>query len=255
MSGESPNQAATIRARAGSARIGELARQLVRRINVQPIDQALRDGKGIACASAVADIAAYLLQTGRRPPSGDTGAYCRARAKLKLTVLQRLVRESGGQLEQEVERSWLWKGRHAKLVDGFTFTLPDTPENQAAFPQIAEQRPGVGLPIARACVVLSLATACVCDLAVGPCEGKETGESALLRGMLETFDANDVAVFDRCYCSFLMLALLSRRGIHVCARLHQRRRSDFRRGRRLGPGDHLITWTRPKTPTWMAQEQ
>jgi len=102
--------------------------------------QTLRDGKGVACAAAVADIATYLLQTGRRPPSGDTGAYCRARAKLKLTALQRLVRESGGQLEHEVEHAWLWKGRHAKLVDGFPFTRPDTPENQAAFPQIAERR-------------------------------------------------------------------------------------------------------------------
>jgi putative transposase len=216
--------------------------------------QTLRDGKGVACTSAVADIATYLLQTGRRPPSGDTGAYCRARAKLKLTALQRLVREAAGQLEREVDRSWLWKGLHAKLVDGFTFTMPDTAENQAAFPQIVEQQPGVGLPIARACVVLSLATAGVCDLAVGPCEGKETGESALLRGLLESFVENDVVVFDRCCCSFLMLALLSQRGLHVCARLHQRRHSDFRRGRRLGPGDHLITWTRPKKPTWMTPE-
>ncbi len=217
--------------------------------------QMLRDGKGVACASAVADIATYLLQTGQRPPSGDTGAYCRARAKLKLPALQRLVRASAQQLEEQAPRGWLWKGRHAKLVDGFTFTMPDTPENQAAFPQIAEQRPGVGLPIARACVVLSLATAGVCDLAVGPCEGKETSESALLRGLLETLEKDDVVVFDRFYCSFLMLALLSLRGVHVCARLHHRRPIDFRRGRRLGPGDHLITWTRPKRPAWMTQEQ
>jgi len=203
----------------------------------------------------VADIATYLLQTGQRPPSGDTGDYCRARAKLSLTALQRLVRESAGQLEQEVDRSWLWKGLHAKLVDGFTFTLPDTPENQAAFPQIGAQRPGVGLPIARVCAVLSLATACVCDLAIGPYEGKETGENALLRGLLETFEQNDVVVFDRYYGSFMMLALLSLRGLHVCVRLHQLRHSDFRRGRRLGPGDHLITWTRPQRPRWMSQEQ
>jgi len=217
--------------------------------------QTLRDGKGVACASAVADIATYLLQTGQRPPSGDTGAYCRARAKLKLRALQRLVRESAQQLEEQAPRGWLWKGRHTKLVDGFTFTMPDTPENQAAFPQIAEQRPGVGLPIARACVVLSLATACVCDLAVGPCEGKETSESALLRGLLKVLEKNDVVVFDRFYCSFLMLALLSLQGVHVCARLHHRRPIDFRRGRRLGPGDHLITWTRPKRPAWMTPEQ
>ena len=217
--------------------------------------QMLRDGKGIACAAAVADIAAYQLQTGQRPPSGDTGDYCRARAKLKLTALQRLVREGAQQLEYQVDGSWLWMGLHAKLVDGFTFTMPDTPENQAAFPQNPAQRPGVGLPIARVCAVLSLATASLWDLAVGPYEGKETGESALLRGLLGTFEKDDVVVFDRHYCSFLMVALLAQGGQHVCARLHQRRHSDFRRGRRLGPGDHLITWTRPKKPAWMAQPQ
>ena len=216
--------------------------------------QTLRDGKGVACAAAVADIAAYLLQTGRRPPSGGTGAFCRARAKLKQTAIQRLVRGAAGDLEEQVPRSWLWKGLHAKLVDGFTFTMPDTPENQAQFPQIGAQRPGVGLPLARVCAVISLATACVCDLAIGPYEGKETGETALLRELLETFDENDVVVFDRYYGSFMMLALLSLRGLHVCVRLHQLRHSDFRRGRRLGPGDHLITWTRPQRPQWMSPE-
>jgi len=217
--------------------------------------QTLRDGKGVACAAAVADIATYMLQTGQQPPCGDTGDYCRARAKLNPTALRRLVRESAGQIEAEARAGWLWKGLHAKLVDGFTFTLPDTPENQQTFPQISAQRPCVGLPIARVCAVLSLATACLCDLAVGPYEGKETGESALLRTLLDTFDANDLVVFDRYYGSFLMLALLAQRRLHVCARLHHRRHSDFRQGRHLGPGDHLITWTRPKRPAWMAPEQ
>jgi len=217
--------------------------------------QTLRDGKGVACAAAVADIATYLLQMGQRPPSGDTGDYCRARAKLKLAPLQRLVRESADELEAEAPTPWLWKGRHAKLVDGFTFTMPDTPDNQEQFPQIRGQQKGVGLPIARVCTITSLATAAVCDLALGPYEGKQTGENALLRQMLGTFNAGDVVVFDRYYCSFMMVALLSQRGLHVCARLHQRPHSDFRRGRRLGPGDHLITWTRPQKPAWMSQEQ
>lgn len=217
--------------------------------------QTLRDGKGIARASAVADIATYQLQMGQQPPSGNTGDYCRARAKLSLPAIQRLVRESAGQLEADAPRPWLWKGLHAKLVDGFTFTMPDTPENQAVFPQLRVQPPGVGLPLARACVVLSLTTAGVCDLALGPYAGKETGETALLRELLETFDKNDVVVFDRYYGSFMMLALLSLRGLHVCVRRHQLRHSDFRRGRRLGPGDHLITWTRPQRPRWMSQVQ
>ena len=217
--------------------------------------QTLRDGKGAACAAAVADIATYMLQTGRRPPSGDTGDYCRARAKLNLTALQRLVRESAQQLEREADKSWLWKGLHAKIVDGFTFTMPDTPENQAAFPQLQSQMPGVGFPIARACAVVSLATASICNLAIGPYEGKQTGEPALLRGMLDTFEENNIAVFDRYYCSYMMLAMLINNDTHACARLHQNRISDFRRGRRLGPDDHLVTWYRPLRPNWMSSEQ
>ena len=78
------------------------------------------------------------------------------------------------------------------------------------------------------------------DLAFGPYSGKETGETALLRSLLESLSEGDLLVLDRCYCSFLMIALLVGRKIDVCTRLHQRRRADFRRGRRLGPDDHLI---------------
>ena len=217
--------------------------------------QALRDGKGASCAAAVADIATYLLQTGRQPPAGDTGDYCRARAKLSLPALRRLVVESAEQLEGRAEECWLWNGLHAKLVDGFTFTMPDTPDNQAEFPQLRTQRPGAGFPIARCCTVVSLATACVCNLAVGPYQGKQTGENALLRDLLDTFNKNDVVVFDRYYGSFMLLAMLSLRGVQVCTRLHQCRTSDFRRGHRLGQEDHLITWTRPAKPAWMSQPQ
>jgi len=216
--------------------------------------QALRDGKGAACAGAVADIATYQQQTDGPVPSGDTGDYCRARAKLDLDALRALVRQGAGQLEHAAKPSWLWHGLHPKLIDGFTFTMPDTLDNQLQFPQQARQRPGAGFPIARGCVVLSLATAAVHDMNIGPYAGKQTGESALLREMLDSLDGSDVAVFDRCFCSFLLLAILQQRGVHFCARLHQRRPVDFRRGRRLGRDDHLVTWTRPKRPEWMSEE-
>jgi len=182
--------------------------------------QTLRDGKGSACSAAVADIATYMLQTGQQPPSGDTGDYCRARAKLNLPALQRLVRQSSDQLENGAEKSWLFKGLHAKLVDGFTFTMPDTPENQDVYPQLKNMPGGVGVPIARACAVLSLTTGCVCDIAVGPYQGKETGETALLRKILDVFDENNIAVFDRYYCSYMMLALLMNRGVHAVSYTH-----------------------------------
>ena len=90
------------------------------------------------------------------------------------------------------------------------------------------------------------------DLAVGPYKGKETGESALLRSMLGSLAAGDIAVMDRYYCSFMMIARLLSQGTHTCARKHHlRHSSDFRRGRRLGKHDHVIVWTRPQRPSWM----
>lgn len=215
------------------------------------LSQVLRDGKEASCQAALARVTVHQQQCGGAVPTKDTGDYCRARAKLSEAALAELTREVAEQLETQADEAWLWKGRHVKLVDGFTFTMPDTPANQAAFPQPKTQKAGVGFPIARACAILSLATACVMDLALGPYCGKETGESALLRELLDSLDADDVLVADRYYCSFLLIALLLGRGVNVCARLHHRRKADFRRGRRLGPDDHLITWTRPPRPAWM----
>jgi hypothetical protein len=216
--------------------------------------QVLRDGKGAACAAAVADIGTYTQQMDLPVPSGNTGDYCRARAKLNPKALRRLVGLAAEDLEQAADPSWLWHGMHAKLVDGFTFTMMDTPANQRAFPQAKTQAPGVGLPVARACAILSLATAAIQDIAIGPYEGKETGETALLRSLLDDLHEGDLVVFDRYFCSYMMLALLQGRSVQACTRLHQRRRSDFRRGRRLGEYDHRVTWTRPVRPSWMAED-
>jgi putative transposase len=104
--------------------------------------QVLRDGKGAACAAAVADIATYGQQMGRAVPCGDTGDFCRARAKLSQPALRHLTGQVGEDLEERADPSWLWHGMHAKLVDGFTFTMMDTPANQNQFPQAKTQTPG-----------------------------------------------------------------------------------------------------------------
>jgi hypothetical protein len=217
------------------------------------LGQVLDDAKEAACQAAVAAIVTYRLQGGETTPTSDTGDYCRARSKLSAAALRAVTVEVAAELEAQAAPQWLWKNRHAKLVDGFTFTMPDTAENQAAYPSPKSQKKGVGLPISRAAVILSLATCCALDVAHGPYAGKETGETALLRGLLGSFLAGDVAVMDRYYCSFMMIALLLGRGVQVCARMHQKRHVDFRRGRRLGSHDHLIVWTKPQRPTWMDQ--
>jgi len=217
------------------------------------LGQVLRNGKEASCQSAVARVVTHQQLHSAAVPTDDTGDYCRARNKLSQAALRDLNCQIAADLQAEARSEWLWKGQHAKLVDGFTFTMPDTAKNQAVYPSPRTQKKGVGLPIARAAVILSLATACAMDLAEGPYSGKETGETALLRTMLKSFRAGDIAVMDRYYCSFMLIALLLLQGVQVCARMHQRRHVDFRRGRRLGAYDHIIAWQKPQRPDWMEQ--
>jgi hypothetical protein len=210
------------------------------------LQQVLSSKQQAACSSAVANICKWAECTGASVPSGDTGDYCRARAKLNIEALRELTRHTAGGLDAGAPDDWLQVGRPVKLVDGFTFTMPDTPANQQAFPQAPTQEPGIGFPIARAVAVLSLTTAAIRDLAMGPYSGKETGETALLRDIYDALDPGDIAVFDRCYGSYMTLAQLALRHVDSCSRLHQRRVVDFSKGRRLGPGDYLMTWVRKR---------
>jgi Transposase DDE domain len=218
------------------------------------LSQVLFKDEQRSCLAAVARVIVLLVALGKRPCADDSGAYCRARAKLPVPILRRLAVQVADGCEQQVPREWLWKGRHVHLVDGSTISMPDTPANQAEYPQPTTQEPGLGFPIARLVVLLSLTTAMIKDLAVGPYAGKETGETALLRELLECFQSGDILLADRYFCSYFMIALLRERGVDVVTRLHQARTADFRRGRRLGPGDHLVEWQRPVKPEWMDQE-
>jgi hypothetical protein len=219
------------------------------------LSQVLFKGEQRSCVAAVARVIVLLVSLEQRPCADDSGAYCRARAKLPVAIIRRLAVQVAEGCEQQVPAEWLWKGRHhVYLADGSTVSMPDTAANQADYPQPATQEPGLGFPIARLVVLISLATAMIKDMALGPYAGKETGETALLRQLLECFQSGDILLADRYYCSYFMIALLLERGVDFVVRLHQARTADFRRGRRLGPGDHLVDWQRPAKPEWMAQE-
>ena len=218
------------------------------------IGQVLQDGKQSSCNAAVTNATRYMLEHGMQPPGPDSGQYCRARHKLDVKVLRQLVCDVAEKMSSLNPDHWLWQGKNVKLVDGFTFTMPDTPENQQEFPQSKTQAPGVGFPIARACVVLSLANACIHNIAIGPYAGKETGETALLRKVLDSFKPGDIMLADRYFCSYFMLAILKSHGIDVCMRLHQLRKVDHSKVKWLGNNDYIDTWHRPQRARWMPQE-
>ena len=129
--------------------------------------------------------------------------------------------------------------------------MPDTPDNQEKYPQPASQKPGLGFPLARLVVLISLATGGVLDVAVGPNKGKKTGEHALLRQIMEVFKTGDILIADRYYCSYFLLAILHKMEVDAVFQIHASRKIDFRKGRRLGKRDHVVEWRKPVRPDWM----
>jgi hypothetical protein len=207
-----------------------------------------------SCRATVARLIVWLAINGRKPCSSENNSDCEARQRLPLGAIIRLVRRTAREIDEGATVDWLWNGRRVSLVDGTTASMPDTPKNQAAFPQSATQGIGLGFPVVRLVAIISLATGVVRDLASGPYKGKETGETALVRGLLDGLEAGAILLGDRSFASYFMLAELMRRGIDALFRMHQRRKFDFRRGRRLGRDDHVVEWSKSDRPEWMDEE-
>jgi len=199
-----------------------------------------------SCRDTVARLLAWRVAGGLPGCSARTGSYCDARQRLPLELLQGLVREEGRELEQQADENTLWKGRHVKIADGTTATMPDTPANQAVYPRRRNQARGVGFPIVRIMFVLSWVYGTVLDLAEGPMRGKKTGENTLLRGLSGALQEGDVLLLDRLLGSYQQIATCRHQKVDVVARQHHSRTTDFRRGRWLGTLDHIVTWHRPK---------
>jgi len=213
------------------------------------IEQVL--GADHSCQDAVARGLSARVALGQAPCSLNTGPYCKARARLALGLIERLGRETAARLCAAQPAPWLWRGRAVKLVDGTTVSMPDTETNQRAFPQSREQKPGLGFPLARLLGIVSLSCGAVLEWASGPCEGKNSGETALLWSLMDKLEAEDVVVADRYFAGYFGIARLHQLGVDVLIRQHQRRHTDFRRGRRLGKRDHVVSWARPQRPGWM----
>ena len=213
------------------------------------IEQTL--GADHSCQDAVARGLSGRVALGQSPCSLNNASYCRARTRLALSLIERIGREVGERLRASQPAVWRWRGREVKLIDGTTVSMPDTAENQAAFPQSKSQKPGLGFPLARVVAIISLSCGAVLEWAISPCEGKRTGETALLWQLAHCLRSGDVVIADRYFTGYFMLAWLIRHGADVVVRQHQLRHTDFRRGKRLGAKDHVVAWVRPPQPAWM----
>jgi hypothetical protein len=211
-----------------------------------------------SCQQVVNDAMVKRVIAGMKPGSTDTGGYCKARARLPMSMVSTLAREAAGIIAKGAPPWWHWQNRRVRLVDGATVTLPDTQENQAAFPQSSSQKPGLGFPICRVVALLCLGSGALLDAAMGPCEGKGSDEQSLLRDMLDSLQEGDILLGDALYASYFLLWDLIRGGVDGLFEQHggRKRSTDFSKGEKLGVRDHLIVLSKPKQkPDWMSQDE
>jgi hypothetical protein len=209
-----------------------------------------------SCRNALSRLLAYRVARGLPACSTDTGSYCQARQRLPEELVSRLARETGTELHRQAPDDWRLHGRPIKTVDGSTVSMPDTPENEAAFGKPRNQRGKSGFPLARILTIFCLATGAVLETAMGRYRGKQTGELSLFRSVQATLQKDDILLGDRLFCTYFDIARLRERGVDVVFRQHTHRRTDFRRGKKLGREDHLVIWTKPKSrPDWMSKEE
>lgn len=207
------------------------------------------------CQNAVAGMIAKEFILNKNTIGNSNSSYVKARQKLPADMLYELVKLVGVELSECIPAEWKVFGRPLKAFDGTTLTMADTPANRLLYPKHSNQRKNIGFPLARLVVVMCLATGTIIDYALGPCKGKGTGESALLRTMLDGFKPNDIVLADRYYPHFFMLWDLKKRRVDGVFRAAAQRHYDFRCGKRLGAYDHIAVWHKPRKPDWMSREE
>src|SRR5262245_51560277 len=207
-----------------------------------------------SCRAAVARLIAHRLAHGQKPCSAETGAYCQARKRLPESFFSDVARHTGRELEASVCPQWLWKGRRVYLYDGSSVSMPDTPQNQSEYPPPVLQTPALACPRPRMAAVFSLACGAVLDLGICRYAGKGQSELGLLRKLWDVFLPGDVLVADRLMCAWTEMVMLKLRGVESVCRFTSHRKADFRRGRRLGEGDHVVAWPKPRKPRSIDQE-
>jgi hypothetical protein len=207
--------------------------------------------------------------------SVSAGAYCQARTRLPLAVFQALLRRVVVALRPLTQvGGGGWLGHRLVLIDGSSFSMPDTPELQARFGQSKKAKPGCGFPVAHLMVVVHAATGLLLQAFAAPLHSHDMG---LLGEVHRQLKRGDVVVGDRGFSSFAHLAMLLSRGVHAIFRVHQKQIVDFTPGRAhvepsrkrapkgmprsrwlyaLGTTDQVVEYFKPeRRPDWMTARE
>jgi Transposase DDE domain len=206
-----------------------------------------------ACREAVRKAQAWWFGAKKDASDTDTSAYCQARKRLPLEVLTKLFYGIADKLTKRVLTHELWLGeRPVRVLDGTGISMPDTAKNQARWPQPSQQKAGCGFPVIKMAALFCLHSGAMLRYTLG---NKHNHEQTLTRDLIGALEEGDILLADRGFCSYAFICVLRALGVDSVMRLHQSRPRDFRRGKRLGEDDRLVTWQQPgsrKNDPWAA---
>lgn len=201
-----------------------------------------------SCREAVRKVMALAR---RKFPSHDgevmsqqTSAYCQARARLPLDVLDDIHDHLTERLQTRLTHSELWHNRHVRVVDGTSLSMPDTEANQARWPQTKSQKPGCGFPTMNLVGVFCLHSGALMQAAYAD---RRTHETKLFRQLWDTLGSGDLVLADRGFCSYGTLAGLRSQGVDSLMRLPEKKiRVAIGSQLPKKPNfDVIVTWQRP----------
>jgi hypothetical protein len=215
------------------------------------VSQVLNPDKSLS--QSVAQVIAWLACSTEAIPSTNTGAYSKARKRLPEGVLKSLFAQTSKAAQAQVSPEQMWCGRRVKAYDGTTVLMSDTPANQESYPQHSNQKIGCGFPLMKLVVWFCVSTGAVLSVSMA---AFTISEWQLARELYPTLTPEDVVVADSAYGTYADLALVQQAGADGVFRKHHARQCDFRRGKKLGMGDHIVQWQRPQhCPKSMSPEE
>ncbi len=194
-----------------------------------------------ACREVVRQVQALARLQGRGPLDEGTSAYVQARQRLPFQRLKQVMTATAQAAERRAPGGLALRNRPVKVVDGSTVQLPDTARNQKAYPQPSRQKRGCGFPVMKLVVLFSLASGALLDVVMG---NLYSHDLRLLHRLWVQLKAGDILLGDRAFGDYVTLAGLPRHGVDVVARLHHRRKVDFRKAQRYAKTDGLFVWTK-----------
>jgi Transposase DDE domain len=198
-----------------------------------------------SCRLALRKLQAWQSANDLRVADSNTSAYCQARNRMDLENLMEVHRRAAQNVLRKNVRSEHEFGRPVKIVDGTTYSMPDTPDHQREWPQTKAQKPGCGFPFVKVVGLFTLAEGVLTEWVEG---NKHHHEMVLFRKLWGGLVSGDVLLADTAFGSFAAIASLLKQGVDSVMHGHQARKVDFRKGKRLGKKDHLVAWTKPLQP-------